>query len=406
MTSNDGYRSVAYMGNWDIYARNFTAQDLPAEALTHVIYAFATIGSDGEVSLSDPYADIGTPGSVNSSVGKEAHLGGTMEQLFILKEKNRNLKTLLSVGGWSYGYKFANWVSSDAGLSTFARSAVQLVMSLGLDGLDIDWEYPTSQAEAERFAQLLKEIRRESRSSGSVKSEETDFVLSVACPAGPDHYRMWKISEMVEHIDFWNLMAFDYAGSWGTVAAHQANVYKSATDPASTPFSTDDAVQYYLKNGVDASRLLLGIPLYGRAFLHTQGPGQPYQGIGVQDGNGSWENGVWDYKALPRPGATTKQDDDIISSWSFDDAAQTLISYDTPHTMSLKLDYVQKLGLGGVMWWEISGDKAGNESLVDTALHFFKSDQKRRLDKSRNRLEFPLSPYTNVRNGSASRQDM
>lgn len=294
--TGSGYRSVAYMGNWDIYARKFTAQDIPVDALTHIIYAFATIEASGEVVLSDLYADVGAGNAGSSMAGKNATLGGTLGQLFALKQEHRNLKVLLSVGGWSYGYKFAGWVSTDEGLSTFAKSAVQLVNNLGLDGLDIDWEYPASQTDADRFVQLLKMVRKEAQSARALDLHETAFVLSVACPAGPDHYRLWNISEMAEHVDFWNLMAFDYAGSWDTVSGHQANIHKSTTDPSSTPLSTDEAVQYYLDNGVDADKLLLGIPLYGRAFLHTQGPGQPYQGIGVQNGDGSWEDGVWDYK--------------------------------------------------------------------------------------------------------------
>lgn len=86
--------------------------------------------------------------------------------------------------------------------------------------------------------------------------------------------------------------------------------------------------------------------------------------------------------------------------------SQTMISYDTMHVMSLKLDYVKKMGLGGVMWWEISGDKAGkNESLVDLAFQFFSSDQQKGLDTSRNRIEYSQSPYSNVRDSLSIKHD-
>lgn len=82
---------------------------------------------------------------------------------------------------------------------------------------------------------------------------------------------------MDQVLDFWNLMAYDYgtaqyfliwqaqgscydsAGSWDTVSGHQANVFGGAINGA-------EAVNWYAHHGVDPSKLILGVPLYGTNY--------------------------------------------------------------------------------------------------------------------------------------------
>lgn len=226
------------------------------------------------------------------------------------------------------------------------------------------------------------------------------FYLTVACPAGPSNFNRLKIRDMAPLLDFWNLMAYDYAGSWDTTAGHQANIWPSSSNPSSTPFSTAVALDHYITaNGVPSDRVVLGMPLYGRAFTDTDGPGRPYNGVGA----GSWENGVWDYKALPQENAGEHIDTQAGASWSYDDGSRTMISYDNPQMAHIKADFVRRQGLGGGMWWESSGDKGGKEakaedgSLIGTFVEGVGGVNS--LDHSENALDFPESKYDNVRNG-------
>ena len=237
------------------------------------------------------------------------------------------------------------------------------------------------------------------RAAGS----DRKFYLSIACPAGPSNFNKLKITQMTPLLDFYNLMAYDYAGSWDQSAGHQANIYPSDSVPAATPFSTEAALKHYINvNGVPPSKMILGMPLYGRAFTNTDGPGSGFNGVGP----GSWENGVWDYKALPQPGVTEQVDTQAGASWSYDSSARTMVSYDNQQMSHMKAEFVKLRGLGGGMWWESSGDKGGkganssDGSLIGTFVDGLGGVNA--LDQSANAINFPESKYDNLRTGFPS----
>lgn len=311
--------------------------------------------------------------------------------------KHGSFKVLLSIGGSSFSSNFSQGVSTPLGREKFSSSAVALVSNLGFDGIDLDWEYPADDAQANNLLLLLQLIRSDlDKFSNSLGPSEFKgfrtyhFELTVACSANPDNYRRLQLADMAPYVDFWNLMAYNYAGSWSLDAGYQANIWDSTKLPKSTPFNTETAVQYYTSNGVNASKIMLGMPVYGRSFEATDGLGQPFNGVG----SGTWENGVYDYKALPLSGAVENHDVSIGSSYSYDKVKRQLITYDNVEAVKQKANWIIEMGLGGAVWWESSADRSDNNSLIRSFLDVIDPTW---LDASTNWLEYPNSTYDNIR---------
>ncbi|KAH8197648.1 hypothetical protein TruAng_008192 [Truncatella angustata] len=339
---------------------------------------------------SDVWADyqIHWTGDSWNDVGNNAY--GCVKQLYLLKKANRNLKTLLSIGGWTYSTNFPAAASTAATRATFASTAVTLMKDWGFDGIDIDWEYPADATQAANFVALLQTVRSALDAYAAAHAPGYHFLLTVASPAGPDNYNKLQLANMAAVLDYFNLMAYDYAGSWDSTSGHQANLYANPSNPTATKFSTDAAVAAYVNAGVPASKIILGMPIYGRAFESTAGVGQSYSGVG----SGSWENGIWDYKVLPKAGATEIYDSASGATYSYDSATKELISYDNPAMVQRKVTYLQSKGLGGSMFWEASADKTDASSLIGTSYSSLGG-----LKNTQNLLSYPDSVYDNIRAG-------
>jgi chitinase len=127
---------------------------IPAPFLTHVMYSFANVKPEtGTVVLTDSWADVEIHYDGDSWNDPGTNLYGNFKALYKLKQANRNLKVLLSIGGWSYrevslfpGYADCSFVDqtlvdqnfrnlvNPSHRAEFARSAVAIVEDVGLDG--------------------------------------------------------------------------------------------------------------------------------------------------------------------------------------------------------------------------------------------------------------------------------
>lgn len=182
------------------------------------------------------------------------------------------------------------------------------------------------------------------------------------------------------------------------MANHHANLHGG-------PLNASAAVEWYIHAGVPRDKVVLGMPLYGRSFSKTQGPGSPFNGIG----QGTWESGVYDYRVLPLPGSTVHFDNHTSGSWTYDPSKQEMISFDSEHAARVKGEYIRKERLAGSMFWELSGDKGssregieggpGKEAQPGQSLVTIVKDTMGGLERSTNWLLYNESKFDNMRKG-------
>ncbi|KAL7755393.1 hypothetical protein ACKLNR_014491 [Fusarium oxysporum f. sp. zingiberi] len=276
--------------------------------------------------------------------------------------------------------------------SKFAESAVTLMKDWGFDGIDVDWEFPTDNADADNMVLLLQAVRDELDAYAARYASGYHFQLSIAAPAGSAHYSILRLGDLGRVVDYVNLMAYDYSGIWSSATGHNANLYPNMDTPQATPFNTDDAIKAYLNAGVPAKKLVLGMPIYARSFLGTSGMGKPYSDVGSANPTlGSWEDGVWDYKALSKLDLKTMNDEKAQAQYGICYNSPDIYSYDTPEIVKKKVAYLKERGLGGAMFWEASGDETGENSLVKASFDSLGS-----IEQSTNLIKYPGSRYRNI----------
>jgi chitinase len=160
-------------------------------------------------------------------------------------------------------------------------------------------------------------------------------------------------------------MTYDFHGTWESVTNFHSPLYASSSDPSSPPlnttFNTHSTVQGYLAAGVPATKLVMGVPFYGRGWTNV-----PNVNNGLyQSGSaapGTYEAGIEDYKVLKNKGYPGYRHPEAEAYWIFD--GSTFWTFDDPVSMANKMGYIGTAGLAGAMFWELSGDTSDGELIT------------------------------------------
>ena len=378
-------RIVGYFVEWGIYARNYHPQDIPADKVSHVNYAFANIGTDLQIQIGDWYAAVDKyyPGDTWSQPYR-----GCYNQLNnVVRAQHPHLKTFISVGGWTWSGRFSDAALTAQSRLVFAQSCVDFIRSYNFDGVDIDWEYPVSGGlssnvyrpdDEHNYTLLMLELRQQLDAAGAADGRE--YLLTIAGAAGYDKMVNYEMAALGELLDWINVMTYDFRGAWDlSLTAHhsglEANPAGSAAPLIAERYNGRWAMDAWRDAGVPADKLVMGVPFYGRAWGGVPAAGDGlYQPAGHVPG-GTWDdsssgatgvNDFWEVALMEQSSAYTRHWDALAKvPWLFAPGVEGghFVSYDDPQSVGEKVRFIQSRGYGGAMFWEFSGDR--NELLMD-----------------------------------------
>jgi chitinase len=235
----------------------------------------------------------------------------------------------------------------------------------GFDGIDIDWEYPVSGGlqngraeDKQNFTLLLQALNLALDTQGA--SDGREYLLTIAGPAAADKLANIEVLKVAGTVDWINLMTYDYNGNWNSFTGHNAPLSKPTGYPGPAGLYAQATVDAYLATGIPASKLVLGMPFYGRSWSEVGSTNNGLYQSGVT-GPGTWEPGMLDYKDIvarygTAAGYTRYWDASAQVPYLYNKTAGVFVSYDDPQSLQAKAQYAGQKGLGGAMIWELSAD--------------------------------------------------
>lgn len=295
---NSPYAVVGYVTSWGDRMPN-------PQLVTHFNYAFA------HVTDSFDSVRIDNPERLRSIVA--------------LKDSNPELKVLVSVGGWGSG-RFSEMAANSQFRKSFAANCLRAVEEYNIDGIDIDWEYPTSSSagisssseDKENFTLLMRDLR---------DAIGPDRLLTFADYADTAfvNYR-----DVMRYVDFVNLMTYDIADP----PFHHSALFRSQVTGT---LSVAEAVEHHLEAGVPLSRLVMGMPFYGRGSKDYKGQ-RAFVKLSFE--------GVYE----------EKWDSVSLVPYLVDTDGRMVLAHENVRSITHKCEYIRTKGLHGAMYWDSDND--------------------------------------------------
>ena len=218
----EGFRVVGYYTATSF--PNEPLERLQLDKLTHVMYGFLKFTQEGEVL--------------------EIAQGEKLAQLVEMAHE-KGVKVFVAIGGWSHdgvplNTRFEKMAGDDAARERFVSGVMEVVRGYGLDGAELDWEYPQENT-GYLYDQTVLDLAKALHDEGKELSAAVAGATSIK--DRPQSSRLIG-KEALEALDFLDIMAYDLKA-----------------EQQSPMWFAEQSIAYWKYQGVEKEKLVLGVPL-------------------------------------------------------------------------------------------------------------------------------------------------
>ncbi len=428
---------VGYFPDWAVYGghRNYFPEHIPFDKLTHINVAFLAIvdpeSSDSDrvvIETKDEPTFILKPADaypeLQMAFGERwnSPYKGIYGQLKKFKLDYPNISVLASIGGWTLSASFHHVAANQAGRDRLADLSVEFIREHNLDGVDFDWEYPSSvrapdkidsirdtgtpyatKEDKENFTLMLKTLRTALDKAGLADGRYYQLTAAVAAStknmAGTD---LDKNTGYPQYLDLINVMTYDFHGAFEDKTNHQAPIYKHPQLDDGKGLTVEEVLNEFVKAGVPKYKLIVGSPFYTRGWAGVKDDGgiknkdgTPLPGLGGSATSGA--KGAYDggRKAGQNPYYLVVNE--LIANGEFkiyrDQYSQVpylysatkkeFYTYEDDVSAKVRAEFVKKNEYGGIIIWDLSTDlnkpEDGNKALAKSTASAVDSDSTKKL---------------------------
>ena len=342
-------RLLGYYPEWSKYNNPpyvYSADQIPYNQVTHIAHAFLLIDSKADGTLDMPQ------GFIEPALISKAHAAG--------------VKIIVSIGGGGggQGNRFNRMASVEAYRQTFVQNVHTFLQTYGYDGVDIDWEAPFEK-DSSNCTTLMQELR---------DALPSPWLISMAVPSDPRTYgKGFNIPALAPIVDFFNVMTYDFVGSWSGWTGLNSPLFQDPADPNQFGSVKTSMDLYQTQYGVPPSQMNIGTAFYGYEFDGTDALWMQCRTCAD-----SYLNYGPDIKPfINHQGWRRGFDKSAKAPYLVNSTLPGFLTYDDSASTSLKTRYVLKQrGFGGVFMWELSADYDGkSQDLLNAMYKAWRTDR-------------------------------
>ncbi|WP_374705047.1 glycosyl hydrolase family 18 protein [Andreprevotia sp. IGB-42] len=304
-------RIVGYFTNWRHGADGqptYLVNNLPWNMLTHINYAFATVDSSKytiqiDTSATSPDIAMTWPDIPAAQMDNSLPYKGHFNLFAQYKKQYPGVRVLMSVGGWAGSTGFypmttnADGTVNTAGINTFADSVVAFLRQYPFfDGIDIDYEHPSTDVEAgapadfpisqprlkglmTSYKQLMLVLRQ--KLDAAAVQDNKYYFLSIAGSGSGWVLRGEENLPVLQYLDFVNVMSYDLHGTWNQYVGPNSALYDDGKDVElvagaayqyqNIGYLNVDWAYHYYRGAMQSGRINMGIPYYTNGWKNVTG---------------------------------------------------------------------------------------------------------------------------------------